>query len=464
MKLKFLLFGACWMLLLTLACKNDEIAFDNIATSLKFSEDTVLCDTVYNQVRSETYAVKVYNTQDKDVMIPKIALESGSASPYRINVDGKAGYEFTNVPLRKKDSLYIFVEIAPVATSTQAIAQDRIVFSPTNQHITLLSVVQDAEFFIESATNPNILTANTNWNSTKAKIIYGNLTVAEGKILNIAAGTKVYFSKNSSLTLAKNASLNVSGDLGNEVIFRGDRNETRYDTIPMNWKGIVAQPGANISMNYAKVFGGETGLQMNSATANISNTIVHTFQNYGIETIASTLTAKNLVMNNCGEADLGIFKGGSVDLTHCTLANYWSMNSALPGYSLYASNDWKNSAGTTESGPLNLNVKNSVIYGNKDSAILFKLNTAQTFSYLFDSVLMKHGTNAGFVFENNASVISSIKNQDPKFVNYFTYKMNLRTANDSPAKAKGKLSYAQQVPLDIVKVSRTGSPTLGAYQ
>ena len=44
--------------------------------------------------------------EDKDVMIPKISLEKGAASLYRINVDGKAGTDFNNIPLRKKDSLY----------------------------------------------------------------------------------------------------------------------------------------------------------------------------------------------------------------------------------------------------------------------------------------------------------------------------------------------------------------------
>lgn len=455
MKLKLTFLSVFWLLLLAMACKNDEIAFDNLSANLKFSKDTVLCDTVYNQVRSETYAVNVYNTQDKDVIIPKIALENGAASPYRINVDGKAGYEFTNVPLRKKDSLFIFVEIAPVASSTQAIAQDKVVFSPTNQHITLLSVVQDAEFFIQSSSNPNILSKDTNWNSSKAKIIYGNLTLAEGKTLNISAGTKVYFTKNSSLILGKNATLNVNGDLGREVVFRGDRNETRYDTIPMNWKGITAENGAKINLNYAKIFGGETGLALNTANAEISNTIIHTFQNYGIKAVSSTINAKNLVMNNCGDADLGIFNGGKIDLTHCTLANYWSLNSSLSGYSLFASH---------EAGTLNLSVKNSILYGNKDSAVLLKPTSGQAFTYSFDSCLMKVGTNAGFVFENNPSVINSIKNQEPKFVNYFTYKMNLLLSKDSPAKGKGKPAYAQQAPVDILKVGRTVSPTLGSYQ
>jgi hypothetical protein len=112
----------------------------------------LVLDTVYNQVRSETYAVKIYNNEDKDISIPRIYLEGGVASQYRINVDGKPGTEFTNVPLRKKDSLYVFVEIAPNSNATEAIAEDRIqVESPVaSQHVTLLSVVQDVEFYVST--------------------------------------------------------------------------------------------------------------------------------------------------------------------------------------------------------------------------------------------------------------------------------------------------------------------------
>jgi len=70
---------------------------------------------------------------------------------------------------------------------------------------------------------------------------------------------------------------------------------------------------------------------------------------------------------------------------------------------------------------------------------------------------------AGFDF-TSSSVVQSIKNQDPRFMNYFAAKMNLRVKADSPAKNKGDVTVANTVPTDIVNVSRTTSPTLGAYQ
>ncbi|HQC05522.1 MAG TPA: hypothetical protein PK067_00705 [Kaistella chaponensis] len=456
-KFKLLLGASFWILLMAVSCNRDDINFESPTQLLRFSADTVFCDTVYNQVRSETYAVKIYNNEDKDVMIPKISLGSGNASLYRINVDGKAGTDFTNVPLRKNDSLYIFVEIAPVANAPQAIAEDQInVETPAGkQHVTLFSVVQDAEFYIESKTNPNILTNNTNWTNEKAKIIFGNLTLDAGKKLDIQKGTKVYFFKNSALKIGKNAELNVKGELNNEVIFRGDRSETKYDTIPKNWQGISFDVGAKLDMNYARVFGGTRGLQMIETNAAIKNSIIHTHQEYGIYAVKSNITASNLVMNNCGEADLGIFKGGTYNITHSTLANYWDFNTALPSIGIYATNEYQNNA-TLENGPLTLNVKNSIIYGSAENMVELKPISGQTFITDFSYNLLKYGSKANYAAPN------SIKNQDPKFQNYFTQKLNLRVKADSPAKGKGV--YLSSFPTDIAGVTRTNPPTIGAYQ
>ena len=456
-KFKLLLGASFWILLMAVSCNRDDINFESPTQLLRFSADTVFCDTVYNQVRSETYAVKIYNNEDKDVMIPKISLGSGNASLYRINVDGKAGTDFTNVPLRKNDSLYIFVEIAPVANAPQAIAEDQInVETPAGkQHVTLFSVVQDAEFYIESKTNPNILTNNTNWTNEKAKIIFGNLTLDAGKKLDIQKGTKVYFFKNSALKIGKNAELNVKGELNNEVIFRGDRSETKYDTIPKNWQGISFDVGAKLDMNYARVFGGTRGLQMIETTAAIKNSIIHTHQEYGIYAVKSNITASNLVMNNCGEADLGIFKGGTYNITHSTVANYWDFNTALPSIGIYATNEYQNNA-TLENGPLTLNVKNSIIYGSAENMVELKPISGQTFTTDFSYNLLRYGSKANYAAPN------SIKNQDPKFQNYFTQKLNLRVKADSPAKGKGV--YLSSFPTDIAGVTRTNPPTIGAYQ
>lgn len=467
---KHIIISTLLAMLFITACNRDQISFDAPSKLLKFSKDTVFCDTVYSQTRSVTYVVKVYNDEDKDIKIPHIYLNGGSTSMYRINVDGKAGTYFSNVSLRKKDSLFIFVEIAPVASSSQAIAEDQIIFeNPAGkQHVTLFSVVQDAEYFIQSSTNPNIISENTTWTNTKAKLIFGDLTLAEGKTLTIEKGTKVYFHKNSGLAISKNSVLNVNGELGSEVVMRGDRNDTAYDTIPATWKGITFDVGSQLNMNYGKIFGGNTGLDMMQTTANITNSIIHTFDYYGIYSVNSTINANNLVMNNCGNADLGIFKGGTYNIVQSTLANYWNMSTGKENLAIYATNSWTNDSGQTENGDLSLNFKNSIAYNDRANAIVFAPISGQNFNYFIQNCLLKYTSSAsGFAFDGNTNVQNSIKSTDnsyPQFENYFIEKMNLRVKNTSPAKAKGNTTVASTVPLDIVKVSRTTNPTIGAYQ
>lgn len=462
MKLKIFLGIAFWSLLLLGGCNRDDISFESPTQLLRFSTDTVFCDTVYNQMRSETYAVKVYNNENKDVLIPRIALEGGSGSLYRINVDGKVGTSFENVALRKKDSLYVFVEIAPVANAPEAIAEDKVVFNTPagEQKVTLLSVVQDAEYFIKTDTNPNIISENTTWTKDKVKVIFGDLTIAEGKTLTMEQGTKVYFRKNSGMNFAKNSILDVKGVLGEEVIFRGDRSDTKYDTLPANWNGIKMEEGSLLNMNYGKLFGGNVGLQLKKNTATINNTIIHTFQNVGVYGIHSNLTMNNVVMNNCGEANFAIAAGGTYNLNYCTLANYWNLNPSMSALGIYASDIWQNEDGEPEIGDFKLNANNSIIYGDTPDMISINKSNGNVlaFQYEFKNSLLKFTSNSGLTIGN-----TNTANEDPKFQNYFTQKMNLRVKEDSPARKKGT-NLGTATAQDIVKTTRTYPATLGAYQ
>ena len=84
---------------------------------------------------------------------------------------------------------------------------------------------------------------------------------------------------------------------------------------------------------------------------------------------------------------------------------------------------------------------------------------------MFSSIANAQNYKINIVLDNNSNkYTNSIKNEDPKFVNYFTQKLNLRVKDDSPAKEKGNQAVAAMFPLDIVKISRTSSPTIGAYQ
>ena len=152
----FYLLTFCFLLFWS-SCRND---FDFTASegALRFSKDTVYLDTVFTNIGSSTYTLKVYNTSDDNILIPKIKLQNGPNSNYRLNVDGMtgdiplSGNEFTDVELLAKDSMYVFIETTIdiedlVNNETQFLYTDAIEFGQISpQKVELITLVKDAVF------------------------------------------------------------------------------------------------------------------------------------------------------------------------------------------------------------------------------------------------------------------------------------------------------------------------------
>src|SRR5690554_1567746 len=98
------LYGLAIMCCLVLwsSCRND---FETIPSSgnLEFSKDTVYLDTIFTNIGSSTYNLKVYNNSKKDIHIPSLRLAEGEDSHYRLNVDGIPGKVFEDVQVLAKE-------------------------------------------------------------------------------------------------------------------------------------------------------------------------------------------------------------------------------------------------------------------------------------------------------------------------------------------------------------------------
>src|SRR5690554_7911344 len=92
------------------SCRDDFHFEPSSGSELAFSKDTVYLDTIFTNIGSSTYNLKVYNKSAKDIKIPSIRLANGESSGFRLMVDGMAGKSFENVELLANDSLFIFVE------------------------------------------------------------------------------------------------------------------------------------------------------------------------------------------------------------------------------------------------------------------------------------------------------------------------------------------------------------------
>ena len=134
------------------SCRND-FEFEPSTGGLEFSRDTIYMDTVFTNVSSSTYTLKVYNRSNKDISIPQIKLGKGLDSKYRMTVDGMVGNNriFENVEMLAKDSMYIFIETTvdiAQANPSDFLYTDHIEFGSgsTLQKVELVTLIQDAYF------------------------------------------------------------------------------------------------------------------------------------------------------------------------------------------------------------------------------------------------------------------------------------------------------------------------------
>lgn len=506
----------CFLMLWS-SCRKD---FDFTPTegSLRFSKDTVYLDTVFSNIGSSTYTLKVYNTTDNNISIPKIKLQKGQNSNYRLNVDGMTGdtpltgKEFTNVELLAKDSMYIFIEttidIQSLATnSTQFLYTDAIEFGQSNlQKVELVTLVKDAVFiYPQQLTNPDgstvIETLNfdvdgdgiedeTNiqgrfledneliFTNEKPYVIYGYAAVDSGKTLTIEAGARVHFHANSGLLVTSNASIHANGLLSsdtelmeNEIIFEGDRLEPSFAEVPGQWQTIWLFEGStNNTFNHTTIKNGTVGLlvdgnQDDASKLEVSNTQIYNSSNFGILGRATNITAENVVINKSGQSSFAATFGGHYDIVHATIANYWT-NSFRQFPSLLVNNFTVDLEQNIIPNDLSsATFTNCIIYGNDNPEVLLDPVSEADFNFKFNNCLIyfndpnNNFTSPYYNFDDSNLYENMRFNFDPEFLN--TQQNKLQIPLNSPAASQG--TSAGNLTTDITGALRSSPSDLGAY-
>ena len=499
------------------SCRN-ELDFESNIGNLSFSKETVYLDTVFTNIGSSTYTLKVYNKSNKNISIPRVRLGKGQASKYRLMVDGVPGKEFENVELLANDSMFVFIEVTSDvadANPSDFLYTDRIEFGGVTdfQKVELVTLIQDAVFiYPERAGSPNNYTyeeiqlgldgngnpikiTGTNlshtdvtngdelhWTNTKPYVVYGYAKIPENETLIVDAGAKVHFHANSGLIVANNSHLQVNGGIStynsdgsvlinNEVTFEGDRLEPIYAEVPGQWGTVWFLPGSNgnnitnLTIKNATVgmlVSGNDGTP--TPTIDMKNVQIYNCTNVGILARTGNLLGKNIVINNCGQASLACTFGGSYDFTHCTFANYWS----APSQTCLVVDDYD---GNTLFALNKADFKNCIFYGSTNLGISLE-KKGSTFNYKFDNCLIRFndfnnqfGSNPLYAFNNsalfNGCLISNSSNSfNPKFKNTDKNKLNILLGSSVIGNAN--LSFSTFA--DILGNSRATSSDIGAYE
>jgi hypothetical protein len=212
------------------------------------------------------------------------------------------------------------------------------------------------------------------WPNDKPHVIYGAAIVDSAKTLTIQAGTKVYLHKNALLYVYKGA-LQIEGQLGNEVVFQGDRLEQEYQNVAGQYYGIYLHQALPSSINYAILKNGTSGVHLysedpsnTSYTLNIQNTKIFNQARYGVFIFAGAkVKAENCLISHNGTHALLVLQGGDFNFNHCNLLGYGPSSNPAVGISNYY-NDYNQNqtlVSSIEEGVF----KNCVIYGNLDTEI-----------------------------------------------------------------------------------------------
>lgn len=487
------------VLILLVSCRKD-FDFTPHEGKLIFSRDTVYLDTVFTNIGSSTYTLKVYNRSNNNIKIPTLKLSQGENSQYRLLVDGQSGKVFQNVELLAKDSLYIFIETTvdynkyKNETSTY-LYTDHIEFGSgtSTQKVALVTLVQDAHFLYPQRNAAGVSETlpfdgeeingfylserdhnqqNTlHWRNDKPYVIYGYAAVPTDKTLRIDEGAQIHFHDNSGLLVSNKAQVEALGSLEKPIVIQGDRLEPEFSDIPGQWGAIWFTVGSTGTLKNTIIKNPTVGLLINknTETLQLHNVQIYHASQYGILGRAAKIYGTNVAVGNAGIASLACTFGGEYEFLHATFANYWNK----PNHTAVIIDDYD---GTAEFQIKKALFENCILYSNAAESLVLKTNsTAENFPVLFKNTLIKYFQfGSGFEYRfpydfknpNRYSEIYLSTAADiyrPHFSNIDKNHLMI-TDKSVDLLGKGNLETARKVPLDLNGKSRISSPDLGAYQ
>tara|TARA_R110002124_G_scaffold227889_1_gene393175 strand:- start:75509 stop:77047 length:1539 start_codon:yes stop_codon:yes gene_type:complete len=493
-------------LVLWSSCRND---FETTPSTgnLQFSKDTVYLDTVFTNIGSSTYNLKVYNRSDDDIHIPTLRLADGQASNYRLNVDGIPGKEFTDVQVLSKDSIFIFIETTLdinnlPGNGMEFLYTDQILFDAggNEQRVELVTLVQDAVFlfpdnlgngFFETipiSDDPNVEPipgfflddTELNFTNEKPYVIYGYAGVNAGKTLTIDPGARIHFHANSGILVRPTGSIKANGApssdpelLENEIIFEGDRLEPDFSDVPGQWGTIWLQDGSiDHDFSYTTIKNASIGIRLDSnegaETLSLKNVQVYNSSFIGLFGLNGNMYGENVVVNNSGQSSLSIALGGTYTFNHCTFGNYWTNSfRSFPSVQVLNFFDTEDTRFVAD---LDAKFANCIIYGNEQRELGLARDENALFTFnVTNSLIRFEDPNGDFTddplyqFEDMIFYNNIARNLNPAFQDTANNNFNIELGV-SGAEALGITPTTPPVPVDLNGTNRANPSDAGAYE
>jgi hypothetical protein len=464
------------------SCRKDK--FFAGTPTLKFSTDTLTFDTVFTTIGSTTQYFKIYNPYSKKIRINRIHLQNGSASMFRLNVDGKSGSDQSQVDIAPHDSIYVFVAVTvnPQNANNPLVVYENVLIETTgnSQQVTLQAWGQDVYIhrnpaYFKNKKDSIYFDASGVWKNDKPHLVLGVGVVAGGNTLTVQQGAKIYLHSGAYLFVF--GTMNAIGTKHDSIVFQGDRLEHFYDNFPGQWGGIQLLRGSQ-TCNFTHVIikNASDGIVLGSDTSssasafNITNkphVVLNkcTIKNCDASCIFSFLSdidATNCLIYNTNQQTVQLLFGGNANFKQCTIADFSSNSINHQNATLRISN-WAGFGSAYYLAPVNANFSNCIIYGGLDNNAEINIDQDKgadsTYKYTFNHCLLRTDLNT-----SNSHFQSCLIGNDnstyPMFGNYQTADYTLQSG--SPAINAGLITLG--VVDDINDKTRDAQPDMGCYE
>lgn len=440
------------------SCRKQTFITSSEATLLL--ADSVRFDTVFSTVGSITQYFTIVNTNEQKLRLNAVKLMGGNTSPYRINVDGIPGVEINNIEMESGDSIYVFVSVTidPGAVSQPFLVKDSIQvnYNGNQRYVQLEAYGQNAHFL-----KNQLIDSDVTWHNDLPYVISGGMLVQEGSTLTIEKGCRVYMHANAPIVI--DGTLVVNGTKTDSVTFQGDRLDKGYRDLPASWPGFIFRTGSHSNnINYAIVKNAYQAVIVAGPSGNampklrLNECIIDNVYDIGIWGTASSISAVNCLVSNCG-ANIILEQGGNYDFTHCTIASYGNafVEHKRPVVTVSNTDEQQGSF------VLDALFRNCIIWGDAGN-IEDEIVVSRTGNAAFD-LLLDHSLYKAKNTSPEITLLNSIANQDPAFdsINtnrrYFDFHIGQKL---SPAIGSG---VSTPVITDLDGQPRVGIPDLGCY-
>ena len=459
--MKFAAFFTLSLICLLNSCRKEGYISSPDAR-ITLSADSLKFDTLFVTAGSTYRSLKILNPNNQKLKISSLKLMGGSASFYKMNVDGIPGTSFSNLDIAANDSLYVFVQvnINPGAGNLPFIVRDsiQVSFNGKSRLVQLEAWGQNAHFFRD-----RVISSSETWNNDRPYVILGSLLVNSNQTLTINKGCRIYVHADAPIVV--NGSLQVNGlkDTADRVYFQGDRLDEPYKDYPASWPGIYfLSPSKDNVLNYAVIRNAYQGIGINGPSPNanpklvLNETIIDNAYDAGIIALNSSIRAQNCLVSNCGK-NLQLAQGGDYQFTHCTVVTYANRYIDHRDPVLFVSNYASGNAAS-----LNALFRNCIFWGENglvNNEVVVEKNGNTGFNVQFDRGLWKVQADPG-----NSTINQVINNQAPLFdsINTSRHYYDFRLQAGSPAINKG---VATGILTDLDGRPRAlGLPDLGCFE